>query len=129
MRLSSIIMLVALVPAASVARDSRTVEQVLAGRTAGAPRSCIPEQRIDGTEIFDSGAILYRMRAGPDYLNTPQACRGVLRHDSAIASRTPSTSICRGDIVRVFDPFTHVDYGSCGLDDFVPYPRVAKPKP
>jgi len=128
MRLSSIAALALLVPTAAFARDARTVDQVLAGRTAGKPQSCISQPQIEDTQMFDSGAILYRMRGGTDYLNTPPGCRGVLRPDKAIASRTPSTSLCRGDILRVFDPFSHMDYGSCGLGDFVPYPRIKKPQ-
>ncbi len=116
------LLLATLVPAPLFAHP--TIEQALEGRTAGAPRSCIPEPQIDSTQTFDSGAILYRMKSGPDYLDTPPDCRGTLRRDSAIASRTPSTSLCRGDILQVFDPLTHTGYGSCALGDFVPYARV-----
>ena len=127
MRILPALSLVLLVPAVLAARDTPTVEQTLAGRTAGTPQSCISQPRIEDSQIFDSGAILYRMRGGPDYLNTPPSCRGVLHRDGAIASRTPSTSLCRGDILRVFDPFSHVDYGSCALGDFIPYPRIKRP--
>jgi hypothetical protein len=126
-RLSAVILVAALVPGALAARDTRTVEQVLAGRTAGPPRSCVSEPQIDDTQIFGSGAILYRMKSGPDYLNTPPGCHGVLRPNSAMSSRVPSTSLCRGDIIQVFDPVSHIDYGSCGLGDFIPYARVKKP--
>ena len=56
----------------------------------------------------------------------PVSRRGVLRRDSAIASRIPSTSLCRGDIIQVFDPVSHFEYGSCGLGDFIPYARPKK---
>ena len=126
MRISILALLVVAVPVVSTARDSQTVDQLLAGRTAGTPQSCVSEPNIDDTRIFDSGQILYRMKAGPDYLNTPPACRGVLRRNAAIASRIPTTSLCRGDILQVFDPVSHIDYGSCGLGDFVPYPRIKR---
>ncbi|WP_019834163.1 hypothetical protein [Sphingomonas sp. PR090111-T3T-6A] len=107
------------------ASPPQTVEQALAGRTPGKPTSCIPLTRVDSTEIFDSGAILYRMKGGPDYLNTPPHC-STLRHDRAISTRTPTGSICSGDIIRIFDAPAHFDFGGCGLGEFVPYPRVKK---
>jgi len=115
-----------LLPASAGAfRQPQTVEQALAGRTPGKPVSCIQLPRVGSTQIFDSGAILYRMNGGPDYLNKPDGC-DILRSDRATATRTPSTSICRGDLLRVFDPVAHFDYGACPLGDFVPYPRVKK---
>jgi len=105
-------------------RTTPTVEQALAGRTAGKPVSCIQLQRIDSSQIFDSGAILYRMKGGPDYLNDPH-CPS-LKRDRAIASRTPGTSLCSGDILRVFEPVSRIDYGSCPLAEFVPYARAKK---
>ena len=104
---------------------TRTVEEALAGRTAGKPTSCIQLTRVESSEIFDSGAILYRMRGGPDYLNTPPNCSS-LRQNRSISTRTPSSTICSGDILRVFDAPSHFEYGSCGLGEFVPYPRVKK---
>ncbi len=114
-----------LIPGAADAfRNTQTVEQVLAGRTPGKPVSCIQQPQIDSSQIFDSGAILYRMKGGPDYLNDPH-CPS-LKQDRSIASRTPSTSLCSGDILHVFEPVSGLDYGSCPLNDFVPYARIKK---
>jgi hypothetical protein len=103
-----------------------SLDKALAGRTAGKPVSCIQQNFIDDSQIFD-GAILYRMKGGPDYLNRPAQC-SQLRPNRGLISRTPSTSICRGDIVQIVDFSSHFNYGACGLGDFVPYPRVKKPK-
>jgi len=128
MRILPVAMLVAAItPGALAARDSATIEQALAGRTAGPPRSCIPEPQIDDSETFASGAILYRMKGGPDYLNTVADCSGILRRDTVISTRTPSSSLCRGDILHVSDRVSHAELGSCGLGDFIPYARVKKP--
>jgi len=101
-----------------------SLDKALAGRTAGKPESCIQQNLIDDSETFD-GAILYRMRGGPDYLNRPEQC-SQLAPGRGLISRTPSTSICRGDIVQIVDFSSRFNYGSCGLGDFVPYPRVKK---
>ncbi len=110
--------------AANAFHNAQTVDQALAGRSAGKPVNCIQQQRIDSSQIFDSGAILYRMKGGPDYLNRPHCAS--LKQDRSIASRTPSTSLCSGDILRVFEPVSGLDYGSCPLNEFVPYERVKK---
>ncbi len=100
-------------------------DQALAGRTPGAPTSCITQSRIDDTTIFDSGAILYRMKGGPDYLNTP-GCPN-LRHDRTIISHTYSGQLCRGDVLTVVDPPSGMGFGGCPLGDFIPYERAKKP--
>jgi len=102
----------------------RSLDTVLAGRTPGKAATCIQQNFIDDSETFD-GAILYRMKGGPDYLNRPPQC-SQLRPDRGLVSRTPSTSICAGDIVQIVDFTSHFNYGSCGLGEFVPYPRAKK---
>jgi hypothetical protein len=102
----------------------RSLDSALAGRTPGKAASCIQQNFIDDSEIFD-GAILYRMKTGPDYLNRPPQCTQ-LRPNRGLVSRTPGTSICSGDIVQVVDFASHFNYGSCGLGEFVPYPRAKK---
>jgi len=125
MRILTLATTIAVLTAGTAHARTRTVEEALAGRTAGSPTSCIQLNRVDSSEIFDSGAILYRMKGGPDYLNTPPGCSS-LRQNRSISTRTPSTTICSGDILRVFDAPSHFEYGSCGLGEFVPYPRVKK---
>jgi hypothetical protein len=110
--------------AADAYRNTQTVEQALAGRTAGKPTACIQQSQIYDSQIYDSGAILYRMKGGPDYLNTLNHRCPFLRQDRAIASRTPTGSLCSGDILTVFDPVAHFDYGGCGLGEFVPYEKA-----
>lgn len=113
--------------AAPLAARAPSQDKMLAGRTAGTPASCITQSQIDSTVIFDSGAILYKMKGGPDYLNTPSPHCPNLRSDSAIISRTYSNQLCRGDILQIVDPTTGANYGGCPLADFVPYARPKKP--
>jgi hypothetical protein len=101
-----------------------SLDKALAGRSPGKPQSCIQQNFIDTTDVYD-GAILYRMNSGPDYLNRPEQC-SQLRPGRGLVSRTPTTSICRGDIVQIVDFSSRFNYGGCGLGDFVPYPRVKK---
>lgn len=121
--LSALLLLLA--PGAAQAA-SPSLDKALAGRTAGKPISCIQQNYIDSSQIFDSGSILYRMKGGPDYLNTPSPRCSALRSDRGLITRTPSTSLCSGDIIRIVDFTSHFDYGSCGLGEFVPYAKVKK---
>ena len=98
--------------------------------TAAAPeaprtKSCVNlrqvrEQRIvdDHTILFEEGARWYRNDLG-------SACPG-LRPDRAISTRTPGTSLCRGDLVTVFDPPSRFTYGACPLGKFTQVERPAR---
>ncbi|MBA2935452.1 hypothetical protein HZF05_15300 [Sphingomonas sp. CGMCC 1.13654] len=122
-----ILMLSALLLAAMTAQARQpSLDKELAGRTAARPTNCIQQNFIDSSDTFD-GAILYRMKSGPDYLNRPEQCP-LLRPGRGLATSTPGTSLCRGDIVQIIDFTSHFNYGSCGLGDFVPYAKAKKPQ-
>jgi hypothetical protein len=111
------------------ARGPESPDRELAGRTPGKPVSCINQTMIDSSHLYPDGRILYRMRGGTAYLNdTGQGC-ATRAFDPIMVTTTPSTQLCRGDIMRVADASSRMVYGSCGLNDFVPYPKVKKPKP
>lgn len=112
---------------AATARAPDTPEAALAGRVAGKPTSCINQTQIDDSHLYPDGRILYRMRGGPDYLNAAGPGCATNAISPVMVSSTPSTQLCRGDILRIVDATSRMFYGSCGLADFVPYPRVKKP--
>jgi hypothetical protein len=109
--------------ASSSARD-RSLDAVIAGRTAGTPVSCVELRQLRGNRSFGPDAILFE---GPTsslaYVNRPAGgCAGLNRF-RAIKLRTTSSQLCRGDIVTVFDPSSGAEFGSCPLGDFTPYRR------
>jgi len=77
--------------AAAPPAPSPALVKALAGRTPGAPVSCISLTDIRSSRIIDT--------------------------------RTTTTSLCRGDIIRVIDPPNPMTFGSCGLGEFVPYTK------
>jgi hypothetical protein len=99
------------------------VAEVLAGRTAGKPVSCVRLRDVRSTQIVDESAIIYKLNNKRWLVNFPAGGCASLRPDRTLVTSTPSTSLCRGDIARVIDPPTPIEYGSCGLGDFVPYTR------
>jgi len=93
---------------------------------AGPPQNCVSERVLEGNRSAGEGAIIFSTKSsGLVYVNQPPAGCPELDSSRALRVRTPSTQICRGDIVSVFDPVSGFDYGSCGLGDFVPYRRPA----
>lgn len=123
--------LMALIPATAMATPtaapplSDKAVAALAGRTAGKPVACISLRDVRSTRIIDETAILYEIGAGKRvYLNRPNGGRCTsLKPWRTIVTRTPGTRLCRNDIVRVIDPPTPVEFGVCGLGEFVPYTR------
>ena len=95
--------------------------EALVGRTAGKPQSCVRLRDVRSTEIVDETAIIYKMSKKHWLVNMPEGgCPG-LRKDRVLVTVTPSTNLCRGDIARIIDPPTPIEFGSCGLGNFVPY--------
>ena len=109
--------------ATKTTEPSQALAKALAGRQPGKPTSCINLREIRSTRIIDETAIIYETSSRRWYVNRPAGgCPG-LRSDRAIVSRTPSTSLCSGDIIRIIDPPTPMEFGSCGLSEFVPYTK------
>lgn len=100
------------------------VAKALEGRTAGTPVPCVNLRRMRGFRIIDETAIAYELSRSVWLVNFPQGGRCPnMTKDRAIATRTPSNQLCRGDLINIFDPATPIQYGSCALGSFVPYTR------
>ena len=102
-------------------RDARTqarLETRLAGYTPGKPQNCLDTTLAQDTERFGS-TILYK-NGNTIYRNdTIGGCD--FDRDSVIVTKTFSSQLCSGDIVRLVDRTSHMLDGSCGFGSFVPY--------
>lgn len=106
------------------ARAQARVDRALAGRTAGEAVTCIVQRDIRHSRTIADGIMLFE---GPNdvlWVNRGSGGCSVLHYGRAFHTVTPSTSLCRGDIVTVFDPTSGIEFGGCSLDDFVPYRRL-----
>jgi hypothetical protein len=92
------------------------------GRVAGKPVDCIDMQRIDGTEIVDGTAIVYR-DGSRIYVNRPAMGRQSLRDDDILLTHTWSSQLCNIDTVRLLDRVSRFEHGFVGLGKFVPYTK------
>ena len=98
--------------------------KALEGRVAGKPVDCIPQYRIQSSEIYEQTAILYKA-GGTWYLNRPVSGRTFLNRDDVLLTDTHSTDLCSIDIVHLLDRGSYFPSGSLGLGEFIPY---TKPK-
>jgi len=108
-------------------RDAARTAQLMAGRTAGTPVSCVNMRDLGSSRSTGDGGILFE---GPGrrivYVNRPAGGCPDLGPGRTLVTRTTTTRLCRGDIAQVVDPVSRVNYGGCGLGDFVPYTREAR---
>lgn len=118
----------ALAGIASVAAKERlTGEQQLAelldGRVAGEPQSCISTNRVNDLQVIEKTALVYRDRdilwvnrtAFPDNLN---------RNDVMVINRTSGMQLCKLDRITLTDRDGGFFTGAVFLRDFVPYRKV-----
>jgi hypothetical protein len=107
----------------SAATEAELAE-ALVGRTAGPPASCVIQRDIRHTRTVADGTMLFEGVGDVVWVNRPAGGCPALRFGRAFRTRTPSTRLCRGDIMTVFDPVSGVEFAGCSLADFVPYRRV-----
>jgi hypothetical protein len=95
----------------------------LAGRVAGDPVPCLNQRDIRGNRSVGEAVLLFDGPGDLVYVNRPAGGCPSLDHGRALSTRTMGTRLCRGDLARVFDPTSGIEYGGCSLGDFVPYRR------
>ncbi|HEX8446864.1 MAG TPA: hypothetical protein VF649_09645 [Sphingomonas sp.] len=119
MRVPMILTLAVLALARPALADPK-LDKALTGKVAGKPVDCISLPRVRSSTTFTKpDSILYRV-GRVSYLNQPAGGCG-FRMDPIIVSRTPTTQLCRGDIISVVDRGSRIPMGSCGLGSFTPY--------
>lgn len=123
----SLLLLAALAGCAGMGPGPETREQEafareLAGRTAGAPESCVPTVQGQSLRIVDRRTIAYD-RGGTIWVNRlHRDCPG-LRPFNTLIVEVHGGQYCRGDHVRGLEPGASIPGPICILGDFVPYRR------
>jgi hypothetical protein len=111
-------------PAAIDVRAQTRLAQLVAGKVAGPPRSCLPSYRSRDMVVIDDRTIVFRESPGRVWVMHPQnECNLLSAGRYALITRTSTTQLCRGDIGEVADPVSGASVGSCVMGDFVPYTR------
>lgn len=97
--------------------------KILDGRVAGEPVSCISLTNSRDQRVIDKTAIVYG-NGSTIYVNRPSNPRDLDR-DDILVTKIHGSQLCRMDIVRTHDRSGHFYTGFVGLQEFVPYRRVA----
>jgi hypothetical protein len=110
------------------AEKERELQMLLAGKAAGAPVSCLPNYSSNDMQIIDGRDVAFRQGGRTVYLmHLSPGCQLLGRGNYALLTRqSGGMGYCRGDIVHVFDPVSHITVGSCGIDGIVPYTRTGR---
>ena len=109
------------------ARDKLSGEERLAkildGRVPGKPVDCIPLSSTRSSRIIDKTAIVYDA-GSVIYVNRPNNADS-LDDDDVMVTKLHIGQLCRLDTVRLHDRSGFWFNGFVGLEQFVPYRRVA----
>jgi hypothetical protein len=100
--------------------------KMLEGREAGNPVNCLPLGQSQEMTVIDKTAIVYRF-GNTLYVNRPTNPSS-LDSDDILVTKTSQSSLCRLDTVELHDRTSHFYSGFVGLQDFVPYKKVASAK-
>lgn len=103
-------------------RGEERLAEMLEGRVAGEPQSCISTFRSNALQVipyvglvYESGDTIYVARAA-----NPRSLR---RTDVLVIDRT-SSQLCRTDIIRTMDRGSNSPTGVLFIEDWVPYTEV-----
>jgi hypothetical protein len=107
------------------AQAQQQYEQLIAGKVAGAPISCLPSYRANDMVKIDDQTIAFRDGRSRVYVaHMRGSCTNLTSSPYALVTRSfTSFGLCNGDIARVVDTGSHVTVGSCAFGDFIPYTR------
>jgi hypothetical protein len=97
--------------------------RMLAGRTAGAPVSCITTTRSNKMEVIDGVAVVYD--AGKTiYVARPTDPRMLGRNDALVLDRFSPSRLCVPESMKTVDRYDGFHTGVVFLKDFVPYTKA-----
>ena len=94
----------------------------LSGRTAGAPKDCLPLRPTESMHVADDRTTLVYGSGKTIWVNALGPSCSFGQNDILIFQPSAS-SYCREDIVRSVDRDSHIPGPSCVLGDFVPFTR------
>lgn len=103
----------------------REYQQLIAGKVAQAPVSCLPHYLSGDMRVIDDNTIAFRNGNSRVYIAHMQgSCDSLARgHNALVTHQYGNAQLCRGDIAHVVDTLNGFTVGSCVFGDFVPFVR------
>jgi hypothetical protein len=111
------------------ARSEQHYQQLLAGKVAQPPVTCLPSYNANDMVVIDENTVAFRIGSGRLYLAHMQGpCNGLSPGGpyALLTRQFGSAGLCRGDIAQVIDTVNHFTVGSCTFGDFTPYVRPGR---
>jgi len=100
------------------------LDKMLAGRVAGKPVACIDPRFNSETRIIEKTAIVYGS-GRTIYVQRPNGAEWLTGDPIMVTVLRGTGELCRIDVVRLHDRSGGWSRGWVGLNDFVPYTKVA----
>jgi hypothetical protein len=110
----------------SAAKEAE-LAQLLAGKVAQRPISCLPHYRSSDMRVIDDDTIAFRDGSRRTYVaHMNGGCSNLGNTSYALVTHQfGSADLCSGDIARVVDTMNGMTVGSCAFGEFTPYVRPA----
>jgi len=105
-------------------RGEARLAEMIEGRVAGEPQSCINAYQSDNLQVIEHVGLVYE-RGGTVWVARASDPRDLDSFDVPVIERHGS-SLCHNDIIRTVDRSTGMFTGSVFLEEFVPYTRPAE---
>lgn len=104
------------------ARADAEFQQLVAGKVAGAPVSCLARSPQSNMVVIDDSRVAFRSGARV-FVNDFRggSCARLGSGHYTLVTRSSGGGLCSGDFAEVVDTSTGMTMGSCVLGDFVPY--------
>jgi hypothetical protein len=105
------------------ARSQAQYEQLVGGKVAQSPISCVPNYNTNDMVVIDGRTIAFRRGARTTYIaHLSAGCELIATGTYALLSRQfGGGGTCRGDIQQVLDTSSRMRAGSCTIAEIVPY--------
>lgn len=105
-----------------VQKSEARLAELLKGRTAGEPVSCIPEFQSSRVEVLEGVAMVYGL-GKVVYVAKPEPPDS-MQWDDIIVVKRNAGMLCNTDIVRTVDRMSGFTTGVVFLSKFVPYTKA-----
>jgi hypothetical protein len=106
------------------AQSQQRYAQLLAGKVAGQPQSCLPSYRANDMVVIDESTIAFKQGSQRVYVNHMQGgCTNLGGPYTLVTHGFGGQGLCRGDVAQVVDIRNRFAIGSCVFGDFIPYTK------
>jgi hypothetical protein len=106
-------------------RGQQEYMSLVAGKTARAPISCLPNYNANDMTVIDGRTLAFRRGTGTVYVAQLTPGCEMLGGPYALLSRQyGGMGLCRGDIQQVIDVTNRITVGSCTIGAITPYTRA-----